>query len=161
MREEQRVTLMDGEQELTFVIKKFPATKQERWINRVVMLLVKSAAKSSSIDTLTGMQASDVRQLENLIAKEGIQGFAKLLGGLEYDDIEPLYAELMTCVSHLSGDFRHACTNDKLDSLITDVTTLYKLRMEVLRMNFSFFRQGGNSPKETPPEITIPTPMRM
>jgi len=165
MRKESTMTLADGGQQLTFKLRQFPATQQERWLNRLVFLLAKGARESALFGGgqdarndkggLPKLDFSDFERMKAFFKKEGPAGLLKILGGLAYEDVEPLYEELMTCAKIARDNFEQDCTKAALDSAVEDVATLYFLRLEILKLNFGFFLGGGNSPKEAPPDIKI------
>ena len=63
----------------------------------------------------------------------------KVLATMDYEKVEPLYNELIECCSFMSGNTEIQCSQDTIDAQITDVMNLYKLRLEALKINFSFF----------------------
>lgn len=144
MRKETIITLQDtnfkGEpKELTFKIKQMSAVQQERWFNRAVMLLM---GAGSSISDVT------LNQLQNEMQSKGIQYLLELFGKLKYEDIEPLYNELLTCCSHIPNpdnpNMAVRCSVQDIDNVISDFRNLYRLRIEVLKLNFGFLTAGVN-----------------
>lgn len=144
MRKETTITLQDtnikGEPiELTFKIKQMSAVQQERWFNRAVMLLM---GAGSSISDVT------LNQLQNEMQSKGMQYLLELFGKLKYEDIEPLYNELLTCCSYIPNPDKPntavQCTVQNIDSFISDFRNLYRLRIEVLKLNFGFLAEGVN-----------------
>lgn len=149
MRKEQTVLLEDDGRELMFKITQMSAVQQERWINRLLLMLAGSGNLDNALDALQ----SNVKAGEygNII---------RLLGALKYEDAEPLYDELLECCAHIPdrNNTRYATklTRGNADSIIGDFKTLYKLRIEALKLNFGFFAAGEKSPKERrEPEVRI------
>lgn len=144
MRKETIITLQDtnikGEPiELTFKIKQMSALKQERWFNRVIMLLMGAGPSLSDVN---------LNQLQNEMQSKGLQYLFELFGKLNYKDIEPLYNELLTCCSYIPNPDKPntavQCTVQNIDSFISDFLNLYRLRAEVLKLHFSFLPAGVN-----------------
>lgn len=156
MRKEKLITIIDDGNELMFKIKQMSAIKQERWINKVLILL-------SGGNLLSGIFASMNKLSVNNVASKfknlNLETLADMLGNLDYDKVEPLYNELLECCSyipdHNNTDFATPLNAKNADSVIGEVKTLYKLRMEALKINFSFFNTGAKSPNQKKADITI------
>jgi hypothetical protein len=147
-RKSKVVTLTDSDKKLTFKITQMPALRLEKWINRLLFALAKSGGKDLNLDGNL--------PIDKMFQAGGVAGLIKLLGGVDYQEAEPLYDELLTCAVRVEDRAEFALDNDMLDGLIDDVRTLYKLRLEILKLNFDFLGTGGNSPADAPPDITIP-----
>lgn len=153
MRKEIIVNLTDDGNELTFKIKQMSAIKQERWINKVLILAAGS-------NVLSGMFSSfKLSGLSNQLKNMDIDKFLDVFGKLDYEKIEPLYNELLECCSYVPDknnlNFTTALNADNADSIIGDVQTLYKLRLEALKINFNFFSNGAKSPNQKKADIVI------
>lgn len=153
MRKEIIVNLTDDGNELTFKIKQMSAIKQERWINKVLILAAGS-------NVLSGMFSSfKLSGLSNQLKNMDIDKFIDMFGKLDYEKIEPLYNELLECCSYVPDknnlNFTTALNADNADSIIGDVQTLYKLRLEALKINFNFFNNGAKSPNQKKADIVI------
>lgn len=153
MRKEIIVNLTDDGNELTFKIKQMSAIKQERWINKVLILAAGS-------NVLSGMFSSfKLSGLSNQLKNMDIDKFLDMFGKLDYEKIEPLYNELLECCSYVPDknnlNFTTALNADNADSIIGDVQTLYKLRLEALKINFNFFSNGAKSPNQKKADIVI------
>lgn len=150
MRETTEVKLIDNKKELLFKITQMSAYKQEAWIIKVVTLL---SANSKSYDIISKMVTMN--------SNEQIGALMGLLGGIKYEDIQPLYDELLECVSYIPDEtnkgFETPLSAKNVDSIITDFRNIFKLRIESLKLNFSFFSEGENMqpPKEEATVITI------
>jgi hypothetical protein len=157
MRQTKIVSMIDDGREVIFKIKQMPATKAERFTNRVLALLAGSAA---GID-VKGLQ----RQLKSEKQEGGLQEIANLLTKLNYEKVEPLYNELIECVEHVPDSNNHnftvPCTQESIDSIISDFRNLYKLRFEVLKLNYGFLTNAPSVPSQKAVDITIPKPIRM
>lgn len=153
MRKEIIVNLTDDGNELTFKIKQMSAIKQERWINKVLILAAGS-------NVLSGMFSSfKLSGLSNQLKNMDIDKFLDMFGKMDYEKIEPLYNELLECCSYVPDknnlNFTTALNADNADSIIGDVQTLYKLRLEALKINFNFFSNGAKSPNQKKADIVI------
>lgn len=159
MRKETIITLQDtnikGEPiELTFKIKQMSALKQERWINRLVMLFLRNAG-SANVSFNGGLEELKSK----LNGKEGIAFLMNAMQNISYEDIEPLYDELLDCCSHLPNpgnqNMAVQCTKNNIDTIISDFKNLYQLRLAALKVNFSFFNTGVNFQQPQKPEQAI------
>ena len=124
MRKTEIVKVIDDGQERTFRITQMPATKAERWVNRMAFLLV-GAGKELKTDDI------DIEKAIRAIAT------------IDYEKAEPLYNELIECCTFLpDGNVNGggiACSQDTIDAQIVDPMNLYRLRMAAAKLNFSFF----------------------
>lgn len=122
------VTLEDRGNPLTFVITQMSASKLESWIIRAMLLLVGTGAEVPG--------GADLQQAAAYIKTKGLAA----LGGLDYAKVQPLLDELLTCCQRrLDGGNLQEMTAATVDGVIEDVTTLFKLRMEALKVNIDFF----------------------
>lgn len=155
MRKTKTISMLDDGKEILFKIKQMPATKAERFTNRVLALLAGTA------------QGVDIQGLQDIGKGEqgGLQEVVSLLSKLDYDKVEPLYNELIECVEHIpdagNHNFSVPCTQETIDSVISDFRNLYKLRFEVLKLNYSFLAPAPNVPNQKAVDITIPKRTRM
>lgn len=153
MRKEKIVTIIDDGNPLTFKIKQMSAIKQERWINKVLILAAGANVLSSVFSSF------NINKISNSFKNMDFSKFMEMFGKLDYDKVEPLYNELLECCSHVpdsnNTNFATPLNANNADSIISDVKTLYKLRFEALKLNFSFFNNGAKSPSRKIADITI------
>lgn len=153
MRKEKIIYIVDDGNELVFKVKQMSAIKQERWINRVLIL---AAGANVLSGVLSGLK---LNKLQNGLKNLTIDKMVSILGGIDYDKVEPLYNELLECCYHVPDkgnlNFTTQLNADNADSIIGDVKTLYKLRMEALKINFGFFSNGVQSPSQKQADIVI------
>jgi hypothetical protein len=133
MRKEVRITLKDAGKDLTFVIRQMPASKLEWWIFRAIQVLG---------------PALEVPQ------EEGIEGIGKALAdkgfaalsNIDPEKAKPLLDEMLATASRVldSGATMEVDINS-VDGYITDIVTLFKLRIECFKVNLSFFGNGSLS----------------
>lgn len=155
MRETTEIKLVDGGKERLFKITQMSAYQQEAWIIKVVTIL---SANAKNVEGISKMVTGEQKDQANAILG--------MIGGLKYEDIRPLYDELLECVSYIPDEtnksFEQPLNAKNVDSIITDFKNLFKLRMEALKLNFSFFSEGESAqpPKEQQNVITFPKTTR-
>lgn len=108
-----------------FVIEEMPAVPMDRWVTRALSALGKSGS---------GLSAISGQTMESLL-----QAFLKL----ETKDMEPLLDELLACCSFKKDGSLVKMTGAMVDSVIEDWTTIFKLRIEALKLNLGFLEDGG------------------
>ncbi len=133
MRKESEIILIDRGKELSFLIKEMPASKLEKWLIQVVLLLSKSENQLN--------EYTDYNIISNLITKKGLS----LLSSIDFNKAEPLFDELLSCVHRKVDNAMISVTAQNIDTFIEDVETLFRLRLEVLKLNLSFFTQEESS----------------
>lgn len=141
MRKEITVAIADNGNELRFRIKQMPATKQERWIMRALLLVARSGI-GGMINVPDGKKLGELKMTQDL----KFEDMLKALGQLNYEDVEPLMEELLNCCTRISDSgAEQVCTGNTIDGYVGDLKTLLKLRQEVLKLHFSFFQNAANS----------------
>lgn len=124
MRKENIVHLMDGGEEKTFKVKQMSATRGERFIFKLIMLL----GGQTQVESLTDPYA--------------------LLGSISskpFDKVQELLDELISCVSRVNGGVETQLTPDNADGFVEESMTLLKLRAEALKLN-DFFHLSEQAP---------------
>lgn len=122
MRKESTITLTDGGEQKIFKIRQMPASKAERWVYKLVLLL----GSGASMNVLTDPAAL----------------FAAL-NEKPYDKVQELLDDLLSCVSRCAdGGIETQLTNDNVDGFVEEMITLMKLRVEAFKANH-FFPQVG------------------
>lgn len=153
MRKEKVIEILDDGNLLTFKIKQMSAIKQERWINKVFILVAGSNTLSSVFSVF------NLNKVANDFKNMDLNKFMSMFGKLDYEKVEPLYNELLECCSHVPDknniNFATPLNANNADSIISSVGTLYKLRIEALKLNFSFFYKGAKSPNQKTADIKI------
>ncbi|HWH86160.1 MAG TPA: hypothetical protein VNV36_05210 [Pseudomonas sp.] len=124
------ISVNDGGEEKSFRLTQMPATKLEAWIARALLLVGH-----------TDIDPAAFAGGEEAAAAAGI----KALSGVSYEQAKPLYDELLGCCEVMIGDHFEALSISNADVHIEDVKTLFKLRMEAAKLNFSFFDFGALS----------------
>lgn len=125
-RKESIITIQDRDQELTFKIREMSATKLESWIIRALLLVAGSGAQVPD--------GSDIKAAGAFLAEKGLTA----LGNIDFEKARPLLDELLGCCSRVVEKVEERCTPESVDNYILDVTTLFKLRMEAIKLNLGF-----------------------
>jgi hypothetical protein len=120
-----------------FHIKELPAMQAERWATRALLALAKSGVEIPDDIASAGLAG---------VASLGMKAFA----GLNYDDAEPLLAEMLACVSVIPDPSNPNIMRSDIESDIEEVATLLKLRSEVFKLHVNFSTPGVSS-ESTPP----------
>lgn len=143
MRKSEIITLTDNGEARRFRITQMPATKAERWINRVMFLLTEASKKVK-----LPKRKNDEFKVEDAM---------QLLSVVDYDKVEPLYNELIECCSYLphGNEVGIQCSQDTIDAQIEDPLNLYRLRMASARLNFDFFMNALQSAPQIQNTITF------
>lgn len=108
-----------------FKIEEMPAVQTDRWVTRALSALGRSGSGLSAISGMT---------MESLL-----QTFLKL----DQKDIEPLLDELLACCSFKKDGSLVKMSGSMVNSVIEDWTTIFKLRIEALKLNLGFLEEGG------------------
>lgn len=151
MRQTTRVFIEDKKKSIEFEITQMSGIKLEKWINKLVLMLAKSAKGNPNINETfksLGNNAESTSKMLEFIQKNGVSGLLEIVGNVEYEDFEALYDELLTCASVIQGNMKIPCTLNQLEGMVDSPTTMYKLRAEILKLNFDFFKEGETSPDE-------------
>lgn len=127
MRETKEIILQEKGKNLTFIIEQMPATKMQKFIAKGLFLLAG-----------TGLAEADFSVLQKEFRNKG---FA-LLRGIDVDKAEELVHELYTCAKHKVDNTQIQLTPQNIDSVISDVRTLFTLEKEILAFNFDFFTES-------------------
>ena len=108
-----------------FKIEEMPAVQMDRWITRVMSAMGK---KGSSLSAIVGMT---IETLLNEILK------------LDPKENEPLLDELLACSSFKNDGTLVKMSGSMVNSVIEDWETIFKLRVEALKVNLGFLEEGG------------------
>ena len=134
MRKTELLKLVDDGAERTFRIRQMPATKAERWANRMAFLL---GAVTDQLMELS-KKTEDTENEDSVLAD-----VIKLVLSLDYEKAEPLYNELIECCEFVpDGSLNGAgipCSQQTIDAQIIEPINLYRLRGAALKLNFRFF----------------------
>ena len=127
-RKEKIITIQDREQELTFKIREMSATRLESWIIRTLLLVAASGAE-------VGVN-TDIGKAGEYLAEHGLAA----LGHVEFEKAEPLLDELLGCCSRMVENVEERCTPQSMDGYVQDVATLFRLKLEAIKLNLGFIK---------------------
>lgn len=147
MRKSSTITIDDRGKNLTFRIEEMPATRLEKWIVKALLLL------SRARGTGDGKEVS-LEEAAGVLLQDGVKALSKI----DYDEAAPLLEEMLQCCTRIDGGVAQKCTSDTVDGYIEDVQTLFKLKMEALKLNFSFFTASLSSSSAAPDTKTLRVP---
>ena len=127
MRKELTITIDTPGRDVnkTFYIKEMSALKAERWATRALLALLKSNVDIPEDIAQAGMAG---------VAAVGLRAF----GGINFTDAEPLLAEMLACVQIIPDPSRPMVKRALVEDDIEEVTTLLRLREEVLSLHTGF-----------------------
>ncbi len=159
MRKELDITISDGNQETnrdygkTFHIREMSASRAEKWAMRALL-----AAARSGVELPEGFAGGGMQSIAIL----GIQAILKM----NFYDAEPLLDEMMECVRIKPDSRNPSVVRDLIEDDVEEITTLIKLREEVIKLHIGFFGAGstlkqgsaGTSPPDSSTTPTFPEP---
>ena len=138
MRKAELLKIIDDGQERTFRITQMPATRAERWANRMAFLFGNSFEQIMALSEKAGQEENENDETSIL------PDVMRLILSVDYEKAEPLYNELIECCEYLpdGANINGAgipCSQETIDAQIVDPVNLYKLRAAALKLNFRFF----------------------
>ena len=136
MRNEKTIEIEDRGNKLTFKIREMSATQLEDWTMRAVLVL---AGAGSDIPASGGVEG-----IGKYLAEHGLAA----IGNVDYQRAKPLLDEMLGCCYRVIDKLEERVTPQTAEAYIEDMTTLFKLRLEAFKVNFSFF--GNGSQQSTP-----------
>lgn len=117
-----------------YLITEMPSAKSESWAMRALMALLRGGGAIPQELVRHGMAG---------LAEVGMAGLASL----QWEDAEPLLAEMMDCVQIIpdpkSPNVVRSCSEEFGD--IEEVSTRLKLRAEVWKLHMDFLKAGSSS----------------
>lgn len=136
----------------TFRVTEMSADRAERWAIRCLLALANAGAKVPD-DVLTAGMAGIHATLPGFL----IQGI-RSLAGLRYDDAEPLLAEMLACCEFRApGTDQYFALSGTGLSQVEEVSTLWKLRYEVLAVHLGFSPADALQNLSTAPSPNAPS----
>lgn len=140
MRETKDVRIGDDggrDKGKVFVVKEMPAMQAEKWAYRLILALSRAGA---DVEMIRGSGMAG-------LAAAGLQAMPML----DWRDAEPLMDEMMECVSVRPDPSGNPTFTRPLRQIgddsddIEEMTTLAKLRAEILELHLRFFGSGTPS----------------
>lgn len=114
-----------------FKLTELPAKQAEKWATRAFLALARGG-----IDIPAD------------IAESGLAGIAlfgtKIFGSMKFEDAEPLLDEMMTCVEVQPDPANPNTVTPLFESSIEEISTLLKLRTEVIKLHVDFSQLAGH-----------------
>jgi hypothetical protein len=140
------ITEEGRDQGKTFHIREMAALKAERWAMRALI-----AVGKSGVDLPDGIAAGGgMRSLAIL----GVQAIMRM----DFADAEPLLDEMLECVSVKPDPKRPEVVRALMvEEDIEEISTLLRLRQEVLELHTGFFSKGRPSEQTSPAPSTDPS----
>lgn len=132
-RKTENITITDADkQTLKFVVTQMPAMQLHDFTLKLGFLLLgTNIAKSMNSLEIVG-------QIGERFAQDGLG----LLNGLSFEETKPLLTELLSCCSRVvDTGVLQQCTPEAFEGISDDPLTIFKLEMEAVKLNFSFFSQ--------------------
>ena len=119
-----------------FLLTEMPAAQAEKWATKALLALAKSGADLPQDVEGTGMAG---------VAVMGVKAFA----GVTFSDAEPLMDEMLKCIKFVPEPSKpqivRALVMDGISDDIEEVSTIIRLRMEVLQLHVGFSISGALS----------------
>lgn len=131
MRNEKTIEIEDRGNKLVFKVKEMSATQLEDWTMRAVLVL---AGAGSDIPAGGGVEG-----IGKYLAEHGLAA----IGNVDYQRAKPLLDEMLGCCYRVIDKMEERVTPQTAEAYIEDMTTLFKLRLEAFKVNFSFFGNGS------------------
>lgn len=121
-----------------FVVKQMPLLRGDRWANRVALALCKSGVDISGLATTDEEGRPVFRGMLDMV---GIVNIAlRALGGVDDAVAQSLLDEIISDVkTRLPGGGERTLI---VESDITSISTLWKLRIESIKVNLDFLTAG-------------------
>lgn len=129
--EQVTITAEGRDKGKTFTIREMPAFHAEEWFTRAVMLLARSG-----LEVPTDIMDRGAMAFVATAAGLAIAGLSKA----NYDDVQPLLAQMMNCVTYNPPGAPMADVSDpaQLFAIIEDVKTILFLREKVISLHVGF-----------------------
>ena len=128
MRKQIEVVIENGRDAgKSFTITEMPATQGEKWATKALGVLGHSGV---GIAALGKIPFDEI--LEKVLSTSS-------------EEVEPLMDELLACASFIKDGQIIKMQGNMIDSVIEDVSTIFKLKMESLKLNLGFLGIGGES----------------
>lgn len=139
-RKTTNLTIVDDGREYKITIRQMPAMRLHDFILKVGTLLLETDIASSLNST------EIVGQIGINLAQNGLA----MLRGLDFDKLKPLTNELLACCERVTDTgVLQQLTPDVIEGIIDDPLNIFKLEMEAVKLNFSFFLQTLGTPEST------------
>lgn len=115
-----------------FLLTEMSAVAAEKWATRAICALMNTGVEIPPDIATQGMAG---------LSSMGMQAIAKL----PYYALEPLMADLMTCVQMVPNPQNPAVVRAVLDDDFEEVATIFNLKKEVVDLHTGFFTAASKS----------------
>jgi hypothetical protein len=139
MRKEKIITLQDNGNTLRFKVRQMPATEQEKFIFKVLLLLC--GKELGDVDVIA-LRKDPMKYIKPSMIFSAMQN-------LEYEKIETLINMLLSCCYRINGNMEEQCTPETVNGYVESFWTLLSLKKAALEVSFDFFEEDGNSQATT------------
>jgi hypothetical protein len=112
-----------------FTITEMPAVKMDKWATKALIILGKTGNSFN-------------------LAQIDLESLLRSLSSADYEGVEPLLEELLSCATFDKDGVSMVMTSSIADGIVEDWTTLFRLRIEALKLNLGFFEQGDGSTED-------------
>ena len=130
-RKETEIKIEDGRDAgKVFKITEMPAVQMDKWATRALLLMGKSG---TGIGMLAAMNLEDILEA---------------LSKASYEETEKLLDELLACASFMKDGVSVPMKGEMVNSVVEEWTTIFRLRIEALKLNLGFLELGGESTSE-------------
>lgn len=140
MRKTIPIQLIDDGQALDFEITQMSATQKERWLLRALFTLACGAAEAD-------IEMEGTPSLDGLMRELGKKGLG-IFKGISLEKVQPLLDDLLACCALVRDKARLQCMPETVDGYISDVKTLFSLRVESFKVNFPDFFTRSSATEE-------------
>lgn len=154
----KEVTISEGSDEgKTFVVSQMPLLRGDRWANRAMLAVMKSGVDVSRIGGLDsafkaaaaalpkGDEAATIAFFGMLDIAGGLNEILRALGGVDDQIAQELLDELLGVIKLKlpNGSLRPINPpTEESNGDIGDLNTLWKLRIEAIKVNLDFLKAG-------------------
>ena len=122
---ENTISMRDGKQRLTFVVRKMEPLQLEQWLTRALGLMVKEEDAAEEAYYAAGRK----------LAEGGIWKLAALQ---DQEASRELSDQLLGCCSRVLDNMEIACTPENVNGFVQEVSTLFTLKNAALKSNLEF-----------------------
>jgi len=128
MRKEIEITIEDGRDTgKVFKIVEMGAVQADRWATKALCLFGRAGQNISAL------------------GKMNIVDLLSAFSSVQYEEAQPLLDELLACASFKKDGVYVNLKGSMVDATIEEWTTLFRLRVEALKLILGFLEQGGES----------------
>lgn len=134
MRKQEDIVITDEgrDKDKVFMITEMSAFDAEEWAIRAILALTNANADIGDIDPGMGMAAFAGKAFRALFS-------------MHFQDAKPLLDEMMACIRIKPDPRNPNISRGLMEEDIEEVTTVFKLRMEVFRVHTGFSIPGSLS----------------